>query len=247
MPASLPVLTFGGLPPLPLPLPTIDKARRKESISNTGLSLVRLAAFPLLLDIQQHAAMSSGSPSTFQPAPSAPPPSATSPSSSTAVNSSNNTLPSPSTTSTTQQAPSSSSTSIPAATTLVSPTTATHYHTQPAASSSTVASASASPAINSEDQASWPRRGLERLSGLREFGFEVLSRRQRHERDKSSGSNSNSNRSNGPVSLYILHAQYFVSSFIDSPSLTRPWPYPFLGHHRPTFHMVMHRPSNQLI
>ena len=47
---------------------------------------------------------------------------------------------------------------------------------------------------------SWSRRGLERLSGLKEFGFEVLSRRQRHERDKSGGTSSSRSQQQEPVS-----------------------------------------------
>lgn len=55
-----------------------------------------------------------------------------------------------------------------------------------------------SSSVVSPEEPSWSRRGLERLSGLKEFGFEVLSRRQRHERDKSGGTSSS--RSQDPVS-----------------------------------------------
>ena len=45
----------------------------------------------------------------------------------------------------------------------------------------------------SAEESGRARRGLDRLSGgLRELGFEVLSRRQRHERDKSNSSNKSS-------------------------------------------------------
>jgi len=52
----------------------------------------------------------------------------------------------------------------------------------------------AAAAGGSSEESGRTRRGLDRLSGgLRELGFEVLSRRQRHERDKSNSSNKASN------------------------------------------------------
>jgi hypothetical protein len=62
----------------------------------------------------------------------------------------------------------------------------------------------AAAAGGSSEESGRTRRGLDRLSGgLRELGFEVLSRRQRHERDKSNSSNKASNvlTNAGPVSF----------------------------------------------
>lgn len=58
-------------------------------------------------------------------------------------------------------------------------------------------------------ESSRTRRGLDRLSGgLRELGFEVLSRKQRHEREKSSSSSNKSLQQplSGPVSYNSLEA-----------------------------------------
>ena len=74
----------------------------------------------------------------------------------------------------------------------------------PSPISSAPPNAAAAAAGGSSEESGRTRRGLDRLSGgLRELGFEVLSRRQRHERDKSNSSNKASNvlTNAGPVSF----------------------------------------------
>ena len=94
------------------------------------------------------------------------------------------------------------------------------------ATTSTGTAAAAAAAAASAAESSRTRRGLDRLSGgLRELGFEVLSRKQRHEREKSSSSNKSLQPLSGPVSGFYRRWQGGLWMHMHGPRLPRlAWP-----------------------